>query len=335
MSEVGYHHHHSKFYDDFPVCFEGHANRVRQSVKNKTKTTIPFITEQDIQLENELQNFNDNFFLKKGYHKGYNSDVIIKYYPISKEYELETPFLNEKKVIGINHRNVIKNYKTQNKVLRKKDNRATRSCMMEYAPFGNFATVIKKHGIGYNDILVRTYFHQLIEGLVELHRNEIAHLDIKTANLLLGSDYQLKICDFNISAKIGSKESLYGLGTQDYRAPELMANKCTDLVKADIYSAGVVLFEFKFGYKPYREDNIDDKNGHYQQLQNNPKSFWARIEQLDERKYDENFKELIEGMLREDPVSRYSIDQVKENKWYKGETYDDENFLEIMKFNIV
>jgi len=53
MSEIGYHHHHSKLYDDLPISFEGHANRVRLSVKNKTKATIPFITEQDIQLENE------------------------------------------------------------------------------------------------------------------------------------------------------------------------------------------------------------------------------------------------------------------------------------------
>jgi len=76
---------------------------------------------------------------------------------------------------------------------------------MEYAPFGNFSTLIKKYGLGYNETLVRTYFHQLIEGLSELHRNGIAHLDIKPANLLLGSDYQLKVCDFNISTKIESR----------------------------------------------------------------------------------------------------------------------------------
>jgi len=43
----------------------------------------------------------------------------------------------------------------------------------------------------------------------------------------------------------------------------MIENKCTDLVKADVYSTGVVLFEFRFGYNPYDENNMDDKNGFY------------------------------------------------------------------------
>lgn len=60
---------------------------------------------------------------------------------------------------------------------------------MEYAPYGNFSKLMSKAKIYNDEKLTRTYFHQLVEGLEYLHSQDIAHLDLKFCNLLLGDDY--------------------------------------------------------------------------------------------------------------------------------------------------
>src|SRR5690606_19425865 len=80
--------------------------------------------------------------------------------------------------------------------------------VMELAPFRLKQLVVHEEFIR-DEILQRTYFSQLINGIEYLHMNGIAHLDIKPDNLLLADDYQLKIIDFDLAYK---KEDLLLIG---------------------------------------------------------------------------------------------------------------------------
>jgi len=91
---------------------------------------------------------------------------------------------------------------------------------MEFAPYGSLFEAIWKENLPKSEIIARTYFHQLIEGLEFLHNQEITHTDIKPENLLIGEDFVLKIIDFE-RAKIRPSEKMPGRGTKNYRAPEL------------------------------------------------------------------------------------------------------------------
>jgi len=74
------------------------------------------------------------------------------------------------------------------------------SCIaMEYAPYGDFCDIIASYAIYDDEILIRTFFHHLIEGMKYLHERKISHLDIKLDNLLLGEDFNLKLTDFDLS----------------------------------------------------------------------------------------------------------------------------------------
>jgi len=73
--------------------------------------------------------------------------------------------------------------------------------------------------------LCRTFFHQLIDGIEYLHSQNLAHMDLKLENLVLGDDFKLKIIDFDLAISLtDEKNDQYGgAGTKNYRAPEVRA----------------------------------------------------------------------------------------------------------------
>jgi len=124
-----------------------------------------------------------------------------------------------------------------------------------------------------NEKLTRTFFHQLISGLEYLHKNGCAHLDLKLENLLLGNDLELKIADFDSSYQ---KEDfiIISRGTRNNRPKEIRKGSCKLPQAADIYSAGLVLFQFMFGNLPYLEDSLIEGEDLQEQMETNISKFW-------------------------------------------------------------
>ncbi|TAN49664.1 MAG: serine/threonine protein kinase [Methylococcaceae bacterium] len=99
---------------------------------------------------------------------------------------------------------------------------------------------------------------QLLDGLAYSHQNNIVHRDIKPANIILiDGTGQVKIADFGI-ARIDTSELTQAgevMGTPTYMSPEQLLGKHVD-GRADLFSAGVVLFELLTGEKPFTGSNI-------------------------------------------------------------------------------
>lgn len=53
----------------------------------------------------------------------------------------------------------------------------------------------------FSEKLARTFFVQLVNGMRDIHRENIAHRDIKLDNLLLTKNFELKIADFGWSTR--------------------------------------------------------------------------------------------------------------------------------------
>mmetsp|Transcript_11360 Transcript_11360/g.9774 ORF Transcript_11360/g.9774 Transcript_11360/m.9774 type:complete len:170 (-) Transcript_11360:316-825(-) len=168
---------------------------------------------------------------------------------------------------------------------------------MEYAPYGDLFDCMEKAQIHRDEKLVRTYFHQLIEGLEYLHKMGLAHLDLKLENLLIGDGFQLKICDFDFCYRDGDNET-NSLGTPIFRAPEVDNMSMKEPKKADIFSAAICLFVMMFNRFPYTVDQKSSKAYLRKLFEWDQKAFWVSHEKIQGRKNlcSNDFKTLFEEM---------------------------------------
>ncbi len=88
------------------------------------------------------------------------------------------------------------------------------------------------------------YFYCLLKTVLKLSETGIAHRDIKAENIVVDEvSNDIKLLDFGFAVECGAgKKVKHARGSPHYSAPEVLANEAYDPLKADIWSAGVLLF---------------------------------------------------------------------------------------------
>lgn len=149
----------------------------------------------------------------------------------------------------VNHPNIIQLYEII-ELTTKED------CFMilieEYCPKGNLLDYVLNH-TDIADHEKRQISRGVTEAVSELHRCGIAHCDIKPENVLLTSNNDPKLCDFNLSKFIEKADNFVRGGSKPYAAPELFKFEEVDFLRADIWSLGVMLFSISESRYPYIE----------------------------------------------------------------------------------
>jgi eukaryotic-like serine/threonine-protein kinase len=101
--------------------------------------------------------------------------------------------------------------------------------------------------------------HELLAGLAFVHERGLVHRDIKPGNIFLERTEQgprLKLLDFGLAKLVvaGTDANLTRsgevFGTPAYMAPEQVTGEAID-ARADVYAAGLVLFEIFAGRRPF------------------------------------------------------------------------------------
>lgn len=90
---------------------------------------------------------------------------------------------------------------------------------------------------------------QLCDALSYAHNHRILHRDIKPGNIMINQEDQVKVTDFGLARPITGEAEENPYGTPEYAAPEILNKGAVDQ-RADIFAAGVVLYEMLTGRVP-------------------------------------------------------------------------------------
>ncbi|ESQ56095.1 hypothetical protein EUTSA_v10025537mg [Eutrema salsugineum] len=99
----------------------------------------------------------------------------------------------------------------------------------------------------------------LSRGLSYLHSEKIVHRDVKTENMLLDAQRNLKIADFGVARveALNPKDMTGETGTLGYMAPEVIDGKPYNR-RCDVYSFGICLWEIYCCDMPYPDLSFVD-----------------------------------------------------------------------------
>jgi serine/threonine protein kinase len=166
--------------------------------------------------------------------------------------------------------------------------------------------------------LVAYICREILKGLNSLHSQYRIHRDIKSDNVLLGANGEIKLGDFGYAAQLTREQDtrITVVGTPSWMAPELALGDRYD-EKVDLWALGIVAIEIAEGEPPNLRQNAMKTlfliaTGPPPTLKN-PK------------KWSPEFKNFIEICLLKDPTQRPSATQLLSHPFINLATNNSQN----------
>lgn len=178
--------------------------------------------------------------------------------------------------------------------------------ILEYAAGGELYKELRKYK-RFDERRAASYISQMASALNYCHSQKVIHRDIKPENILMGlGGESIKLADFGWSVHAPSLRRNTLCGTLDYLPPEMINGK-GHTEKADLWSLGILLYEFLVGHPPFEASTNSET--------------YRRINSVDlhfPEFVSEGPRDIIVKLLRKDPERRLSLDALLCHPWVKA-----------------
>ena len=222
----------------------------------------------------------------------------IKNYYVIKQMNLEGLSIEEKKSFK-NEATILSKIKSEFvvKFIESFEENNFFNIVIEYCEGGDLEQFLsKRKKIPLNDNLIWKLFIQIVIGLSEIHKMNILHRDIKTKNIFLTKNNDIKIGDFGISKQLYRFHfAKTVIGTPYYLSPEICKGKLYN-EKSDIWALGCVFYELCTFTHPFESKNRASLIKKI--LEENPKPISTT--------FDNNFDRIVKQLLQKETKKRPS-----------------------------
>jgi len=152
-------------------------------------------------------------------------------------------------------------------------------------------------------LLCGRLFKQMTKGLQHMHSKSILHLDLKTQNVLVTLDYNAKLCDFGVACKSGTICQLVA----GYMSPELCTGSTPLGPPADCWGMGLILHQM---YQCGEWNLVQTHRREQGKVQ-------AKLRDgiPGKRSMPGEVRQVMEGLIREDPAKRLTLEGLLESSW--------------------
>lgn len=178
----------------------------------------------------------------------------------------------------------------------------------EFAKNGEMFDYLTSHG-HLSEEEARRKFCQILSAVEYCHSRRIVHRDLKTENLLLDANMDIKLADFGFGNFYNPGEPLSTwCGSPPYAAPEVFEGKAYEGPQLDIWSLGVVLYVLVCGSLPFDGPTLPSLRQRVLEGRFRIPFFMSR-----------DCETLIRRMLVVDPAKRISIAQIWQHRWMQAD----------------
>ena len=163
----------------------------------------------------------------------------------------------------------------------------------------------------------------MIKGVLHMHTSGLAHRDLKSTNILLDHEFNIKLIDLGFAKPVGGDDGRGNMqsrvGTKDHMAPQILEGNDYRGPDVDIFALGVIFFTLMAGHPPFEMATPNDPHYKWLYYGHTASEFWRRhegyIKTTLPNGFDEDFKNLVTLMLSYHPENRPSIVDIIGHRW--------------------